>query len=197
MKFRHGVKWIAVLVIVAGLGLLAPMGYFWLQQKNAVAGASTLMVPAVAPLPPETSTLITGYPVSLEVPSVKVKVPVVDGTFDSKSQQWSLELNKAHYALMTMQPNNETGNTFIYGHYRPEVFAYLHHVKPGAQAQVVTANKYRFTYTFRSSQTVDPTDTSIFTYEGKPQLTIQTCTGTWMQNRELYYFDFTSVEKIE
>lgn len=194
MNVQRLIQYTAATIAVAGMLLLAPFGYFWLKQKQTLASATPVTIPAVAPKPTKPD-VITGKPVHLAIDSVSIAVPVVDGSYHERTKSWDLSLDKAHYALPTVQPNNEAGNTFIYGHYRPEVFAYLHNIKAGATLSVDTDNGYRFTYTFRASETVNPADTSIFAYEGKPRLTIQTCTGKYMENRQLYYFDFTSVEK--
>jgi sortase (surface protein transpeptidase) len=95
-----------------------------------------------------------------------------------------------------VQPNNETGNTLIYGHYRPEVFAYLHLIKPGIQAIITTDNGYTFTYSFENSEALDPTNTSVFVYRGAPRLTIQTCSGSFMQHRQMYYFHYDGFTKV-
>jgi LPXTG-site transpeptidase (sortase) family protein len=193
MKLHRLIAIVGITVTVAGAASIAPMAYFWSQNKVAMANpATTVTVPTIAPKPTPKPTLVTGYPVRLQVPSLGMDLQIVDGVYSEKTHAWSLSRDKVHYALPTVQPNNEQGNTLLYGHYRPEVFAKLHKLAPGAQVVVTTDNGHTFTYTLRQITTVDPTDTSIFTYQGAPQLTIQTCTGTWMQNRQLFYFDLTS-----
>lgn len=191
---KHRIILIAgITILVAGLAAIAPMAYFWNQNRIALASPqAAIVVPATAPKPTPTPTTITGYPVRLQVPSLQMDLQIVDGVFNEQSKSWSLSRDKVHYALPTVQPNNDQGNTLLYGHYRPEVFAKLHKITPGAEVIVTTDNGHTFTYTLREITTVDPSDTSIFTYQGKPQLTIQTCTGTWMQDRQLFYFDLKS-----
>jgi len=183
-------------VAAIGVAVIAPLVFFWAQQRIAAANPATITVPSVAPLPEAKPTLITGKPAQLSIPSLDINLAVADGAYNDKTHQWSLSSDKAHYALPTVQPNNESGNTLIYGHYRLGVFATLRLIQPGATVTVDTDNGYRFTYTFRSSQKVSPNDTSIFAYQGKPQLTIQTCTGVYMQDRNLFYFDFTGAESL-
>jgi len=196
MNIPRIIQYTAIGVSAVGLLLIAPFGYFEWQKRTAVAQAPTVMIPAVAPLPAPKPTLITGKPVQISVPSLNINLAVADGAYNANTHQWALSLDKAHYALPTTQPNNESGNTLIYGHYRPGVFATLHNIAPGATAYIDTDNGYRFTYTFRTAEKVTPQDTRIFTYEGKPQLTIQTCTGAYMQDRHLHYFDFVSAEQL-
>ena len=124
-----------------------------------------------------------------------MKLKVVDGVYNSKDGSWSLSRDKVHFALPSAVPNNERGNTLIYGHYRPEVFARLKNIRSGEKAIVKTNNGYSFIYKFQNSKAVNPADTSIFAYDGKPKLTLQTCSGSFMQNRQLYSFEFIKYEK--
>lgn len=180
---------------ILGLAGIAPSAYYQYRDSHAVRSTAhnqpTVTTPTVVAAP----QVITGKPSRLVIPSLKLDLSVADGIYDTKSGQWTLSSDKVHYALMTMQPNDQQGNTLIYGHYRPGVFATLKSIKPGAEIRVITDNGYTFTYTFRDAKTVEPSDTSILSYEGKPMLTLQTCTGAFMQNRQLFSFDFSSVAK--
>lgn len=195
MKFYRTLQCIALMPLLTGLVLALPLGYFWLQDK-AVLSHHTATV-AVQPLKLQPSaTLITGTPVEISIPSLKMDLQVIPGVYNQKSGQWTLTDDKAQFAEPSVTPNNETGNTLIYGHYRPQVFAYLHHIQPGAQAVITTVNGYKFTYTYQTTQAFDPTDTSIFTYQGVPRLTIQTCSGSFMQNRQMYYFQYSGYTPV-
>lgn len=181
------------LLIVLGIAGVAPTLYFDWSQRGSVP-AHLAQVPKAVAAPAK--TVITGDPNKLEIPSLKMNLQVIDGYYNQKTQDWTLTLNKAQYATPSVQPNDVQGNTLIYGHYRPEVFAYLHLIKPGAQATVTTSNGYRFHYTFVGTFATKPTDTSIFNNDGAPRLTIQTCSGAFFQNRQMYQFKFDGVEKI-
>jgi len=181
-----------------GLAGIAPSAYY--QHRTAVGVKSAIAATSDQPtitthVMVEKPQAITGKPVRLVIPTLNLSLAVQDGIYDTKSGRWTLSNNDVHYALMTMQPNDQQGNTLIYGHYRPGVFATLHTIKSGAEIRVVADNGYTFIYTFREAKTVDPSDTSILSYEGKPMLTLQTCTGAFMQNRQLFSFDFASAVK--
>ncbi|HTE57279.1 MAG TPA: sortase [Verrucomicrobiae bacterium] len=180
---------------VLGLAGIAPSAYYRYRDSHAVRASAynppTVTTPTVVAAP----QVITGKPSRLVIPGLKLDLSVADGVYDTKSGRWTLSNDKVHYALMTMQPNDQQGNTLIYGHYRPGVFATLKSIKLGAEVRVVTDNGYTFAYTFREAKTIEPSDTSILSYEGKPQLTLQTCTGAFMQNRQLFSFDFVGVTK--
>lgn len=195
MKLYKKLQITSFAIIVAGLLLFAPLSYFWLHQKIALATPSTVNVPAVAPKPPQKPNVVSGQPSELKIPSLNMDLQIIDGYYNQNNGEWTLTLNKVQYAVPSVLPNNYSGNTLLYGHYRPEVFARLHLIQPGAIAQVLTSNGYTFTYTFQNSQAFDPADTSIFLYKGVPRLTIQTCSGSLFQHRQMYYFKYDGYTK--
>ena len=182
-------------LIVAGLLGVVPLNYFSIRNKIALAQHANSIPVQPAVLKPSPN-LVTGHPVAISIASLNMNLQIIDGTYDKRSGQWTLTLDKAQFALPSVPPNNQAGNTLIYGHYRPQVFAYLHLIKPGAQAVVTTANGYNFTYVFQRSEALDPTDTSIFLYQGPPRLTIQTCSGAFMQHRQMDYFQYQGYAKV-
>lgn len=196
MKLHRQLRFLALALILAGLIGIVPLGYFNWRNKVAVA-QGTATIATQSPVKPNPSVnLVTGKPVSIAIPSLQMNLQIIDGVYKQSTGQWTLTLDKAQFALPSAQPNNQSGNTLIYGHYRKAVFAYLHLIQPGAQATLTTANGYQFTYTYQSSQAFDPTDTSIFAYDGPPRLTIQTCSGTFFQHRQMYYFQYDGYAKV-
>jgi LPXTG-site transpeptidase (sortase) family protein len=134
--------------------------------------------------------VISGKPVRLQIPSLNIDLPIVDGQYNAKRQTWTLSNDKVHYAAMTAPANNAQGNTFLYGHNKKGLFNTLNRIQLNAEAIITTDNDHTFTYTFEGALETVPTDDSLFHYDGKPILTIQTCSGTWYQNRQLFTFDF-------
>lgn len=197
-NLKFGIITGAILCVVGFAGA-APTLYFNTTKRGTVTAQPAFQPPKAVATPVATpeKPVTSGHPVGISVPSVQITdVPVVDGSYNPKTEAWTLGLHTAQWGVMTPQPNDAAGNTYIYGHYRPEVFAYLHVIKPGAQALVTTDNGYKFVYTFQRSTDVAPTDTSLFNYQGPPILTVQTCSGTWFQNRQLFVFAFDHVEKL-
>ncbi len=194
--FPKTLRIVAIVLILAGMAGIVPLNYYAFKSKIAVAENSKAAVPAKQVVLTPSPTLVTGSPVEIAIPSLKMDLKVIPGYYNAKTGDWNLTLDKAQFAEPSVQPNNEGGNTLIYGHYRPEVFAYLHLIKPGARAVITTDNGYQFTYTFQNSVAFDPTDTSIFAYQGAPRLTIQTCSGSFMQNRQMYYFQYNGFTKL-
>jgi LPXTG-site transpeptidase (sortase) family protein len=186
------------LVMIFLIGLVLFVGGFSLLTVY-VRGhqAVTTVVPNVSAAAQITHSpnVIDGQPVRFQVPSLGMNLAVIPGYYDTKTGQWTLTRDKVQYAAITPEPNNESGNTFLYGHYRQQVFARLHLIKPGSEAIVTTSNNHVFYYKLRNVSVVNPNDSaSIFNYSGKPILTVQTCTGLFFQNRQLFTFDLERVK---
>lgn len=179
----------ALCFLLAGALLSSPYFMHRWQQKNAV--------PVFAASPNAQSTSkkasVSGVPSHIDVPGVKVSVDIGPGYYNKESQTWTLSKNKAHYATVTPEPNDASGNTFIYGHNRPEVFNKLLNLKKGDEAIVTTNNNHKFIYKMVDRRDTKPTDNSLFSYHGPPILTLQTCSGFWYQNRSLFVFDLVRV----
>jgi LPXTG-site transpeptidase (sortase) family protein len=137
--------------------------------------------------------VVEGQPSELLIPSLKYDLPVIPGVYNPKTKTWTLSLSEVQYATVTPEPNSASGNTFFYGHYRRAVFASLHTIQIGATAIVKTTNGHSFYYQLVSERITNPADTSLFSYKGKPILTIQTCTGLFFQNRQLFTFNLVRV----
>lgn len=183
----------AVSMIVGGIVLLVVAAQ--LRSRNAHIQAQPALTAenSSAKVIKERS-VAQGKPTALTIPEAGISNSVVDGVFDPQSGQWTLTLDKVQHAVMTYQPNNSHGLTFMYGHNRRGVFAQLPALKKGAIAEVKTSNGHTFYYRFRSSRVTSPDDISVFSYQGPPILVLQTCTGIFFQNRQLFTFDFIGVD---
>jgi sortase (surface protein transpeptidase) len=184
--------WIATGMALIIFGTLLGLPAFLQSRENAG-------VPKVAASPfeqpqeqlPMASDFvpIEGRPIRIEIPSLGINLEVADGNYNQKTQKWTLSTNKAHFATLTPMPNNVGGNTLIYGHNRKEVFKTLSRIQLGAEAIVTTENDHRFVYVFKGALETVPTDDSLFRYKGTPILTVQTCSGVFYENRQLFTFD--------
>ena len=185
-----------VVLIVGGLAVVVPSLYYHYQQVNAKPAPLVLHngQPATQAVNQEVKTY--GTPVSISIPSVDISDNVIPGVYNTSTREWTLTLDKAQFATISTLPNPTAGDTYIYGHYRPEVFAYLHVIKPGALATVNTNKGYQFTYRFDTSRVTSPSDTSVFNYSGPAIMTLQTCTGAFFQNRQLFTFNYVSYQKL-
>lgn len=184
--FRRVALGVSALLMLSGS---AGMGLHWYYQDRSIVSAApgqpVITQPAV-----QEPTAISGRPVRLQIERLQIDVPVLDGQYDAGEGSWNVSNTAAHYALITDLPNTAAGNTLMYGHYRKEVFSRLRKLQPGDIAVVTTDNGLQFLYRYETVTTVEPTDTSIFSYRGSPRLTLQTCSGLFMQHRQLFGFAF-------
>lgn len=195
MKLRY-IAAISGVGIIAGIAGILP----WVEEQVAISNAikNTASLPAVSVSAPPAHTpaqVISGHPVHMRIPSVGIDLPLIDGYYNTKDGSWTLSNTKAQYAVVTPQPNNVSGNTFIYGHATNEVFGKLPNIKAGAEARITLDNGYVFTYRFTDSAVVSPTNTSALNATTTPTLTMQTCTGVWSQYRQMFHFSFQDVAK--
>lgn len=182
----------AITTLVGGLGLLA----YTIIHDTPQLISTTLPHVSVAAAPVKTTaqSRVEGNPVELSIPSLDMVLPIIPGTYNELTRTWTLTTDKVQFASITPPPNNEGGNTFLYGHYRKNVFANLHNITPGDIATIKTENGKTFYYRYVSSRIVDPTDSEdVFNYSGKPIVTIQTCTGLFYEKRQLFTFDLVRV----
>jgi LPXTG-site transpeptidase (sortase) family protein len=184
----------AILCFVGVAGSL-PGIYYHFSNKGSASAVSLPVVTSVSKTKLAES-LIIGEPTTISIPSLNITLPVIDGTYNKSSRTWTLTKDKAQFAAATVQPNNKQGNTFIYGHALDNVFGHLKDIKTGAEADVTTSNGYIFAYKFVSTYATSPTDMSVLTYQGPPMLTVQTCSGTWYQNRQMYLFSYEGYNKL-
>lgn len=190
MKRSHMLNIIALILIIVGMTILF-LGAL-VRHTNASI-QSQPPITAQNSEQPKATSVIHGNPIELRIDDLGIKNEVIPGVFEARTQQWTLTTDKAQFAVMTHQPNDKGGLTFVYGHNRKEVFARLTKIQPGTLVTVTTDNNYLFTYRFTGSQTVKPEDVSVFAYEGPPKLVLQTCTGLFYQNRQLFSFEFVGV----
>jgi LPXTG-site transpeptidase (sortase) family protein len=180
-----GVALISLSLVLGGYNIITG----WLSQRGSHVEALKNNQPAQTAEP-----LITGTPTHITIPNVGIDLKVDAGYYYPVSRSWTLSLNDAQWGVMTAKPNNKTGDTFIYAHNRIHVFYTLPRVQPGDEAIVTTDSGHNFTYKYAHNMVTSPTDTSLFNYQGKPILVLQTCTGLWYQNRTLFIFDLEKVD---
>ena len=137
-----------------------------------------------------------GVPTRVVVDSVGIDLPVQTGSYDPATQTWTLDTKSAFYADRSVPVNDSNGSTLIYGHARYGLFARLPEITEGATARVYTDSGKVFSYTYSSSRQVKPEDTSIFSTDGLPTLSLQTCSGPFDIYRTLVSFRLSGVASI-
>lgn len=165
-----------------------------IKNQNDTASSTQVYAEASKDAKADNKRAITGFPNHIELPDVDISLPVQAGIYDPASQKWTLSKTSAYFATTTMPPNTVEGNTFIYGHEMASVFSRLKNIKPGEEAIIKTDNGHTFTYKFVGSHETTPNDVSLFSYKGKPVLTLQTCSGFYFQNRHLFVFSLVEAK---
>lgn len=157
---------------------------------------------AVAPKPESVGTPASGQPaqghglpVSISVPDANINIGVAPGYYNPQTKKWTLGSNSAFFAMASAKPNDKSGNTYIYGHYRASVFSRLSKVHEGSFVTLKTDSGTTYTYKYNHRLVVDPNDSTVLSFDGAPRLTLQTCSGAFFQNRSLYVFDLVGVSR--
>jgi len=164
-----------------------------LPVTKVTAATQTPKAAATTTSTPSTETTIYGQPVRLSIPRLGINLHIINGTYDTATKGWTLTSTNAQFATITSLPNNVTGDTLIYGHETAAVFEKTNDLVKGDILLIYTSNNHIFDYTYTSSKITSPTDTSVFSYQGGPRVTLLTCNGWFSQNRRLMYFTFNSV----
>lgn len=181
------------LLVLGGTGVLCFNVLYNSIHANSVEAAPITTKPVVINVHPE-KPLISGKPIHLSIPVVGIDLHVVDGFYNKTSRQWTLTGDKAQFATITTPLNNYAGLSFIYGHNNKQVLGRIKNIQLGQVAVLKTDQNQVFYYKFVKTEAVKPENTSIFNYSGDPILVIQTCSGSWNQNRQMYYFDLVRAE---
>lgn len=168
------------------------VGTIWYLHSPGASRSQALAVPIPTPMP-LAQTVKKGIPATLKIPALGIDLPVADGSYNSADASWTLSSDKAHYANLTVPVNDQRGNTMIYGHNNPQVFAALERLQPGMEAEVITTAGDHFYYSFTDSLTIRPNDLTSFDSSGSPRLTLQTCSGAWFENRQMFQFALSRV----
>ena len=167
-----------------------------ISPNNSKVQAQASIITYVQPPKPVVINILSGIPVHINIPELRINKPVLPGAYDSTTNSWVVSDSGVHFAEPSSPANDHAGNTLIYGHNNKWTFGPLMHLTPGDIVEVTTDNNLKFTYVYKNVINFEPTDTSIFDYKGLPKLSLQTCTGWLNQIRSLYQFDFVKVEKI-
>jgi LPXTG-site transpeptidase (sortase) family protein len=184
-----GLVFVAIGLAVAGYSLINTM-----RSQETATAAVPLSEALQSPTVPEDKPSVSGTPSHITIPSVNINLKVIPGNYYPANNSWTLTRDNAQWGTITQPANDKAGMTFIYAHYRKGVFLTLPKIKVGETAVVKTEQGNIFTYRFKYSTVTKPSDTSIFTYQGQPILVLQTCTGAWYQDRQLFFFDLEKVE---
>lgn len=170
--------------------------YHLFYQPALSAQFAYTIAPPVPVVSEETPQIerIAGMPSRMVIPSLGLDHQILPGVYDAASQTWTLNEYDVHFALPSMQPNNISGGTFLYGHNYTHTLGKLTRLQPGATVDIHTDNGHLFTYRYEAVENTDPSNVAVFQYEGKPRLSIQTCAGWLNKLRGIFHFSLISVD---
>jgi LPXTG-site transpeptidase (sortase) family protein len=180
---------VLALYVLTLLFALSASGCIPMPWQKSVSAIVPLIVSDAKPVKPIT----VGKPVRIIVSSLGIDLPVDEGFYSATDASWTLSGYHAQFAMLSNYANDTEGNTFIYGHNNKYVFGPIKNINAGSEALVYTDNGHVFSYIFEQSYAVTPDNTSVLTYQGPPILTIQTCSGNWNEQRQMYTFKFRKV----
>ena len=187
-------------LVAACLAIACLIVYSALQQNQPnVSEVSAYSTPSqpTEKVKKQQEAISIGTPTRITFPDLGVDVGVAPGVYDEASSSWSLNSKTAHYAQSTPPVNSKAGNTLIYGHNNRFVLGpIVDKLKPGMKAVVITKQNQQFIYSFDKEITVEPDDVDAIKNTFDPTLTVQTCVGSYYEQRRLFQFSFEKVEQI-
>lgn len=138
--------------------------------------------------------VISGKPIRVKIARLGINLPIIDGKYDKVKDSWVLRDDTAQYATISTLPNDNQGNTFIYGHNTTAVLEPVKGLRVGDTLTIATTNGHVFSYKYISDISVKPNKTDIITAPSKtPRVTLMTCEGIFSKTRRVMYFNFTGV----
>ena len=168
------------LVVIAG-----SVGGGGKPPKPAASGADAFLIPVTGFAPGIVTNLdVSSRPaydeteLSLEIPVIKVKTPIVGVAFKDGNWDVSWLQDQTGWLNGTAYPT-WTGNSVLTGHVvnadgKPGVFSRLKALGVGEYIFVINAG-YRYTYKVVSNAYISPHDASVMKHEDQPFLTLITC----------------------
>ncbi|WP_240628501.1 class D sortase [Bacillus salacetis] len=173
--FNKFLKYISILMLTAGIGLIGYAGYHIFKQKteqdNALQEAKAQVVSNEEP---ETKEEISTYSFEkgdvvgiLQIPALNRELPIIEGTDEDE-----LEKGVGHYSS-TKLPNQQD-RIFLAGH-RDTVFKQMGDLQEGDQLKVEMSNG-TFTYEIYEMFVVKEDDMSVVLSTSPDEiLTLSTC----------------------
>jgi len=140
-----------------------------------------------SPLPALALGEYNDKPVKIEINSQAIDLAVVNGEYSHATGKWEISETSAFFAVASASPNSTSGNTLIYAHNRSNLFAKTVDLAIGDEIVVTTNSRKLYKYLVTGAEDVDPKNTTILSYQGRPQLTLLTCSGAADSTRRLTY----------
>ena len=183
-------KVVSLYVAIAGQLWLA--SYFIDQAQPVAATQAVYHQPDLTEVLPQ--EIISGQPDRLHITRLGVDLSIREGSYDVANDEWTLSDDAAYFATITALPNNQQGNTFIYGHNTTAVLEPVKNIISGDLLTISTQNGRTFTYAYVDDMSVTPDQTTVLDPASeKPKVTLMTCEGIFSQTRRIMRFEFVGV----
>lgn len=153
-------------LFLSGIILLLIPGIFYLNQTIQLA----FFTPKVPPVVTQKNLPI---PNQLEIPSIKVDLPIVETAIQNNI--WEIAQNGVSHLATSARPG-ENGPIILYAHNTKDRFGQLKNVKKGTSISLGT-NEKTYRYTVTKTEIVTPEQLSIFFSEKGSTLFLYTCYG--------------------
>ena len=165
------------------------------KSEPTLANINTAQTKVVKVEKKPAQVFVTAKPTKLTIPSLNISLDIIDGSYDSLTDQWTLSDYQVQYATMTPLLSQKSGTTMIYGHATNEVLGPTASLAEGDLAYIEGDNGKTFVYSYTASTDVNPTDTSILNSgDSSPKLALMTCSGLFNEVRRIMYFDLKEVK---
>ena len=153
--------------ILAGL-ILTFFGFYLVYLRNSPRILTFDSKPKVV------STSSKNAPVGLEIPSLKINLPIVAAI--QKGSNWETTNIGVSYLSTTPAPG-QTGNSVLYGHNWASLLRNLPEMKPGQSLFITMKNGERQEFRVEYTAIVDPSQTYIIDSTNDTRITLYTCIG--------------------
>lgn len=155
------------LFLILGLFFIL-FGFYLVYLRNSPKPLAFKSKPAtVVALSKET-------PLSVEIPSIKVNLPIIPATGTGKF--WETTYDGVSYLATSPLPGHK-GNSILYGHNWKSLLLDLPKVKPGQSVFITNHNGTKQRFIVEYTAVVDPSQTYIIDATNDTRITLYTCTG--------------------
>lgn len=124
-------------------------------------------------------------PTRVRIDRLGIDLSVQTGKYNTSSRQWDIDESNAFFAATSQEPNTRAGGTLVYAHNREALFGRTIELQPGDIVTLETQSGETYEYAVHAKEDVNPSDTNILHYRGKPMLTLLTCSGENDSTRRL------------
>lgn len=158
---------ISKLFLIVGFGFLVFSGFLFYQRNFS----NPLTFKAKPQVTRNVGVLL---PTLIEIPSIKINLPVIPALVHDKS--WETTNSGVSYLKTTPLPG-QNGNSVMYGHNWKSILADLPQVKPGQMIIITMNNGEKKEFKVEYTAIVEPSQTYIIDNTKDSRITIYTCVG--------------------